>query len=143
MKFITINFLLLVENFLLLVLKQLFYAFIYSRFTYGIICYGSAYQNQIQRVKNLIRRALKLVLNCDTLTPEICKTERLFDFDTAYKYFCSINMYRIIQLNNHDFLATKILSYQTGASLAPKKWGGRWALSGFFQREHRKKFANF
>ena len=94
------------------VLKQLFYAFIYSRFTYGIICYGSAYQNQIQRVKNLIRRALKLVLNCDTLTPEICKTERLFDFDTAYKYFCSINMYRIIQLKNHDFLATKILSYQ-------------------------------
>ena len=95
------------------VLKQLFYAFIYSRFTYGIICYGSAYQNQIQRIKNLIRRALKLVLNCDTLTPEICKTERLFDFDMAYKYFCSINMYRIIQLNNHDFLAAKLLSYQT------------------------------
>ena len=95
------------------VLKQLFYAFIYSRFTYGLICYGSAYQNQIQRVKNLIRRALKLVLNCDTLTPEICKTERLFDFDMAYKYFCCINMYRIIQLNHHDFLATKLLSYQT------------------------------
>ena len=95
------------------VLKQLFYAYIYSRFTYGIICYGSAYQNQIQRVKNLIRRALKLVLNCDTLTPEMCKAERLFDFEMAYNYFCCINMYRIIQLNHHDFLATKLLSYQT------------------------------
>ena len=94
-------------------MKQLFYTLIYSIFTYGIICYGSAYQNQIQRVKNLINRAIKLVLNCDTLTSEICKRELLFDFDMAYQYFCSINMYRILQLNNHQFLATKIYSYQT------------------------------
>ena len=98
------------------VLKQLFFAFIYSRFTYGITCYGSAYQNQIQRIKNLIRKALKLVLNTETLTPEICKNERLFDFEMAYKYFCSINMYRIIQLNNHEYLKTKLLSYQTNHS---------------------------
>ena len=95
------------------VLKQLFYSFIHSKYTYGITCYGSAYQNQTQRVKNLVRRALKIVLNSDTLTPEICKQEGLFDFDMAYKYFCSINMYRIIQLNHHTFLANKILSYQT------------------------------
>ena len=95
------------------VLKNLFYAFIYSRFTYGITCYGSAYQNQIQRIKNLVNRALKLVVNRHTLTPDTCKNERLFDFDMAYRYFCSINMYRIIQLNNHEFLATKLQSYQT------------------------------
>ena len=98
------------------VLKQLFYAFIYSRFTYGITCYGSAYQNQIQRIKSLINRALKIVVNSDTLTPEICKNARLFDFDLAYKYFCSINMYRIIQLNHHEYLATKLQSYQTNHS---------------------------
>ena len=98
------------------VLKQIFYAIIYSKFTYGITCYGSAYQNQIQRIKNLTRRAIKLVVNSDTLTPEICKNERIFDFDMAYRYFCSINMYRIIQLNSHDFLATKLQSYQTNHS---------------------------
>ena len=98
------------------VLKNLFYAFIYSRFTYGITCYGSAYQNQIQRIKNLVNRALKLVVNRHTLTPDTCKNERLFDFDMAYRYFCSINMYRIIQLNNHDFLATKLQSHQTNHS---------------------------
>ena len=98
------------------VLKQLFFSFIYSRFTYGITCYGSAYQNQIQRIKNLIRRALKLVINSETLTPEICKNERLFNFEMAYEYFCSINMYRIIQLNNHEFLAAKLLSYQNSHS---------------------------
>ena len=98
------------------VLKNLFYAFIYSRFTYGITCYGSAYQNQIQRIKNLVNRALKLVVNRHTLTPDTCKNERLFDFDMAYRYFCSINMYKIIQLNNHEFLATKLQSYQTNHS---------------------------
>ena len=95
------------------VLKQLFYSFIHSKYTYGITCYGSAYQNQTQRVKNLVSKALKIVMNCDTLTPEICKQEGLFDFDMAYDYFCCINMYRIIQLNYHDFLANKLLSYQT------------------------------
>ena len=98
------------------VLKQLFYAFIYSKFTYGITCYGSAYQNQIQRVKSLTNRAIKLVLNRDTLTTEICKNEHPFDFNMAYQYFCSINMYRILQLNSHPFLATKIFSYQTNHS---------------------------
>ena len=98
------------------VLKQLFYAFIYSKFTYGITCYGSAYQNQIQRIKNLIRRALKLVVNSETLTPEIYRNDRLFDFEMAYDYFCSINMYRIIHLNSHEFLAAKLRSYQTNHS---------------------------
>ena len=95
------------------ILKQLFYSIVYSKFTYGITCYGSAYQNQIQRVKNLVKKAIKLILNRDTLTSEICKKERLFDFDMAYKYFCCINMYRILKLNNHNYLASKVLSYQT------------------------------
>ena len=74
------------------VLKQLFYTLIYSKFTYAITCYGAAYLNQTQRIKNLIDRALKLVVNRPTINPEICKKERLFNFDMAYKYFCSINM---------------------------------------------------
>ena len=45
------------------VLKQLFYAFIYSKFTYGIVCYGLTYQNKLQKVKNLINKSLKLVLH--------------------------------------------------------------------------------
>ena len=98
------------------VLKQLFYTFIYSKFTYAITCYGSAYQNQTQRIKNLIDKALKLVLNRPTITPEICKNERLFNFDMAYEYFCSINMYRILRLNSHDSLAMKVFSYQTNHS---------------------------
>ena len=98
------------------VLKQLQYALIYSKFTYGIICYGSAYQNQIQRVINLTHRALKLILNRHTITVEICKSEHMFDFKMAHEYFCGINMYRILRLNNHHFLAAKVESYQRNHS---------------------------
>ena len=64
----------------------------------------------------MIKKALKSVVNRDIITPEICKNERLFDFDMAYDYFCSINMYRIIKLNSHEYLAAKIQSWQTSHS---------------------------
>ena len=95
------------------ILKQLFYTFIYSRFTYGITCYGSAYLNQIQRIKKVINRSLKLVFNSTVLTPELLKREKVLDFDMAYKYFCLIKMYKILRLNNHESLASKIESFQT------------------------------
>ena len=95
------------------ILKQLFYSFIYSRFTYGIACYGSAYQNQIQRLKNVINRALKLVFNQTTISPELLRRENMLDFDMVYKYFCTIKMYKILRLNNHESLAMKINSFQT------------------------------
>ena len=98
------------------ILKQLFYTFIYSRFTYGIICYGSAYQNQIQRVKKVINRSLKLVFNTTVLSSELLKRENVLDFDMAYKYFCLIKMYRILRLNNHESLASKIDSFQINHS---------------------------
>ena len=95
------------------IIKQLFYSLVYSRFTYGITCYGSAYQNQIQRLKNIIHRALKLVFNPTTISPELLRKENVLDFDMAYKYFCNIKMYKILRLNNHESLATKINSFQT------------------------------
>ena len=89
------------------ILKQLFYTFIYSKFTYGIVCYGSAYQNQIQRVKRAINRSLKLVFNTNALSSELLKSQNILDFDMAYKYFCTIKMYKILCLNNHESLAIK------------------------------------
>ena len=95
------------------ILKQLFYTFIYSKFTYGIVCYGSAYQNQIQGVKRVINRSLKLVFNTNALSSELLKSQNVLDFEMAYKYFCSIKMYKILCLNNHEALALKIYSFQT------------------------------
>ena len=121
------------------VLRQLFYSLIYSKFTYAITCYGSAYQNQIQRVKSLVNRALKLVLNRPSVTSELCRNERIFDFDMAYKYFCSINMYRILCLDNHNFLANKVLSYQTHHSYETRSVINETLTLPFFRRSKCKR----
>ena len=79
---------------------------------YGIICYGSAYQNQVQRVKRVINRSLKLVFNTTVLSSDLLKRKNVLDFDMAYRYFCTIKMYRILCLNEHESLALKINSFQ-------------------------------
>ena len=94
------------------VLKQLFYAFIYSKYTYGIVCYGSTHQNKLQKVKNLINKAMKLVLNASSISAELLKKEKILDFDLSYKYFSSINMYKILCLNTHAYFANKIHASQ-------------------------------
>ena len=94
------------------VLKQLFYAFIYSKYTYGVVCYGSTHQNKLQKVKNLINKAMKLVLNASSISAELLKKEKILDFDLSYKYFSSINMYKILCLNTHEYFANKIGTFQ-------------------------------
>ena len=79
----------------------------------SIVCYGSAYQNQTRRLKNIINRAIKVVFNTSVVTSDLLKREKMLDFDLAYNYFCAINMYKILRLNNHVALATKINSFQT------------------------------
>ena len=71
------------------------------------------YQNQIQRLKNVVKRALKIVLNSSVISSTLLRREKILDFDLAYKYFCTINMYKILSLNYHESLATKIYSFQT------------------------------
>ena len=94
------------------VLRQLYFAFIYSNFTYAITTYGSASQNQLKRLTNLINKSLKVVTYTDRLTPEVCKREQLFDFQMTFKYFCSIKMYQAISMGQHNYFVEKIASLQ-------------------------------
>ena len=64
----------------------------------------------------MINRSLKLVFNTTVLTSELLKRENVLDFDMAHKYFCLIKMYRILRLNNHESLASKIDSFQINHS---------------------------
>ena len=52
------------------------------------------------------------MLNSSSLSAELFKKEKIFDFDMAYKYFSSINMYKILCLNTHAYLANKIRAVQ-------------------------------
>ena len=94
------------------VLKQLYYAFIYSHFTYAITSYQSAYLNQTQKLINLVNRALKLVFDVNIITPTLLKNKSVMDFEIAAEYFSCINIYRILKTDSHIFFRNRILSFQ-------------------------------
>ena len=94
------------------VIRQLYFAFIYSNFTYAITTYGSSSLNQLKRLNNLINKSLKIVANTDRVTPEVCKHEQMFDFQMTLKYFCAIKMYQIISMWHHNYFVDKITSLQ-------------------------------
>ena len=94
------------------VLLQLHYALVHSKFTYAITTYGSAGQNSIRRISNLINRSLKIVTNKNRITLDICKHEKLFDFHLSYKYFTCIKMFQIVKLNMHSYFTRKFQSFQ-------------------------------
>ena len=74
------------------VLKQLYYAFIYSHFTYAITSYQSAYLNQTKKLSNLINKALKLILNVSSLNAAILKEKGFMDYEMTIEYFCCVNI---------------------------------------------------
>ena len=94
------------------VIRQLYFAFIYSNFTYAITTYGSSSLNQLKRLNNLINKSLKIVTNTVRVTPEVCKQEQMFDFQMTLKYFCSIKMYQIISMGHHNYFVDKLASIQ-------------------------------
>ena len=94
------------------VLKQLYYAFIYSHFTYAITSYQSAYLNQTKKLSNLINKALKLILNVSSLNPAILKEKGFMDYEMTIEYFCCVNIYRVLMTDSHDFFRNKIVSFQ-------------------------------
>ena len=69
------------------VLKQLYYAFVYSHFSYAITSYQSAYLNQTQKLKNLINKAIKLAFNLNDLSFAVLKDKAVMNYDMTVEYF--------------------------------------------------------
>ena len=94
------------------VIKQLYFAFIHSHYTYAINSYQSAYQNQTHKLKNLINKALKLILNTSSSSDLHLKENSIMNFDMSVEYFCCINMFKILKTNAHPFFMNRITSFQ-------------------------------
>ena len=82
-------------------LRQLHYALVHSKFTYAITAYGSSARNSIQKLSNFINKSLKLITNKQRITPDVCKSDKVFDFPSAHKYFSCIKMFQIEKLGMH------------------------------------------
>ena len=48
--------------------RQLYFAFIYSRISYGIEVYGNCSQQNIQKIQTIQNKLLKLLLSKDRMT---------------------------------------------------------------------------
>ena len=95
------------------VLKQLYYAFVHSHFSYAITSYQSAYFNKTQKLNNLINKAIKLAFNLNTLTLSLLKDKSVMNYDMSVEYFSCNNMYRILKTESHQFFKDRISSFQT------------------------------
>ena len=94
------------------VIRQLHFSLIFSHIVYGITSYGFASANSTKRLSNLVLRSLKLVLNVNTLTPELYKTEKLFNFDLALKFFTVVKLYQAINCDRDSYFSVRIQSFQ-------------------------------
>ena len=79
------------------------------------ICYNYLWiciPKSVKRLTNLINKSLRIVTDSQRITPEVCKREQIFDFPMTFKYFCSIKMYQVISMNQHNYFAEKLASFQ-------------------------------
>ena len=94
------------------VLKNLYYAFVHSYFTYALTSYASATVSVTGRLSRLIDKSIKLITGANRLTPEIYREQNILNFTQAYKYFSSIKIFRIMHLDDHNYFLHKILLIQ-------------------------------
>ena len=95
------------------VLRNLHFAFVNSRFVYALTSYGFAAPSATRKLSNLIDKSIKISLDVDRLTPEICKANKLFNFHLSLKLFSSIKMHQILNNNRHKYFCDKIHDFQS------------------------------
>ena len=95
------------------ILRNIYYALIYSKFIYAINCYTSASATALNRISKLIDRALKLVTGENRITNNVCKEHKLFSFSMCRQYFSNIKMYEILIVGRHNYFSQKILNNQS------------------------------
>ena len=89
------------------ILKNLYYTMIYSRFTYAITTWGSAFPSTLSRLESLVKKAITLV----TTHPNVNQTQSLYnftEFQGVYDYFVLCKMFKIVSENKHPHFTQKI-----------------------------------
>ena len=67
------------------VMRSLHFALISSHVSYAILSYGFSSPTAIGRLSKFIDKSIKLTLNVERITPELCKINKLFNFQSCLK----------------------------------------------------------
>ena len=89
------------------VLRNLYNTLIYSRLTYAITAWGSAFNSTTRRIESLISRAITLVTD-QSNTNQSEMRSKFIQFKGVYDYFVLCKMYRIIHERKHEHFTIKI-----------------------------------
>jgi len=84
-----------------IVKKNMYYSYVYAKVSYGILAWGRCSMDSVNHVERLLSRARKIVDY--PLTGPNRITIDLMDFDSMYRYFSAINMFRIVRLDYHPY----------------------------------------
>ena len=102
-------------------MRSLYFAFVYSHLTYAITAWGSACDTALTRVANLTKRAIRLLPSPPNPNDDhLCKLHNVFDFKNCYKYFISVNMYKVIMNTNDEYFTDRIGAFQADHSHATR-----------------------
>ena len=94
------------------VLKNIFYAFINSHYTYAITTYGFTNSLQMNKLKNLIDRSIKLILDLDQFSLETCKRNKILNFQLALEFFSLVKVQKVLCTQYHRYFSDKMNNYQ-------------------------------
>jgi len=87
-----------------LIKKKLYYSYVYSKVSYGILAWGKSGLVNANRVERLLHRARKVVDYPHTGRNIV--TDDLLNFQSIYKYFAAVNLYKILKLNHHQYFCS-------------------------------------
>ena len=102
------------------VLKNIFFAFINSHYTYAITTYGYTNSIQLSKLKRLIDKSIKLTLNVDQFSLDHCKHNKIMNFELALEFFSLIKMHKILLTQNHLYFYERIITQQRNHSITTR-----------------------
>jgi len=88
--------------------KCIYYSLIYSKVSYGVVAWGSSSLSNRSRMNGLLRRARK----CVAYGAGPGFAEDLLDFDSIFKYFVGIKLFKVIRLEQHPYFSLSLSSLQ-------------------------------
>jgi len=89
-------------------LRNLYYALVFSRLTYAISTWGSAYPTSLWRLESLVKKAIMLVTNyMDRNHIPITVERSLLQYDDVYRYFISAKTYDMIRKGKQKYFTDK------------------------------------
>ena len=94
------------------VLKNIYFAFINSHFTYAITAYGFTNSSNSRKLSKLIDKSIKVTLGVERFSINICKSNKIFNFNLALEFFSLVKMHQILHSNLHEYFTNRINNYQ-------------------------------